>query len=182
MRYLITFVALAFLGLAAAALAENESKTKIAITVVSDESGDKTRVELDGDELGFNLDDMQVGENRSVVDKNGQPVLITREVDGYKLEINGKTVRIPEIYTGMHGGDPDIDAQVMKNVRIESIDGSDNIMILSGKPIDDATRQAIKSLLESAGHGSEVHFIDHEAGERGHVKFRNVHKRVEVIE
>jgi hypothetical protein len=53
-------------------------------------------------------------------------------------------------------------------------------MIVTPKPVDEATQQAIRSLLEAAGHGSEVHFVDHESRGAGphHVK---VVKKVEVV-
>jgi hypothetical protein len=52
-------------------------------------------------------------------------------------------------------------------------------MIMSPKPIDAATQQAIKSLLESAGYGSEVNFIDHEAAGHRKVMIKKVEQVVE---
>jgi hypothetical protein len=48
----------------------------------------------------------------------------------------------------------------------------DGTMIISAKPIDDATQQQIKLLLESAGYDSDVNFIDREEvhGERVFIK------------
>ena len=61
-------LALGVLCLAGVALAGEEVKTTIAIAVVDDASDGDVRIELDSDELGFNLHDMQEGENRSIVD------------------------------------------------------------------------------------------------------------------
>ena len=55
----------------------------------------------------------------------------------------------------------------------------DDTMIISPKPIDDATQQAIRSLLESAGYGSDVGFIDREAAHGGQVWIKKIEKTVE---
>lgn len=40
---------------------------------------------------------MQVGETQSIVDESGRSVLITREEQGFKFEVDGKTVILPEM-------------------------------------------------------------------------------------
>lgn len=190
MKLGITVTTIAFLGLATLSLAESESRTKMVVAVVADDSGDVTRIELDSDELGFNLHDMQEGENRSIVDKNGQTILVTREADGFRFDVNGKTIRVPEFHGSGHGKQHEmieidgagINVHVLQDGRVESMHGSGGIMILSGKPIDDATQQAIKSLLESAGHTSDVRFIDHAAPDGGPHRIKVIEKRVEVAE
>lgn len=182
----------ASLGLIATAIAGEERRTQMVVAVASDEAGE-TRIELDGDSIGFDLHDMQVGENRSVVDKNGQPVLITREPDGFRLEFNGESVTIPEFDGASHGemhkaiainGESDIDVRVIHGGHGEPMHAPGDVVILSGKPIDSATQQAIQSLLESAGHSSDVHFIDHDsagasAGNGPH-SVKVIKKRVEI--
>lgn len=78
-----------------------ESHQKIEIKVISDDGGDRTHLVLDSDELGFNLHDMQLGENQSVVDKEGRAVLITRTEDGFTFEVDGKTIEMPA-FDGLH--------------------------------------------------------------------------------
>ncbi|MDH3748164.1 MAG: hypothetical protein OER97_08145, partial [Gammaproteobacteria bacterium] len=107
--------------------------------------------------------------------------------------VNGKTITMPAFHGSEHGehhevieidgaGVDDMDVRVMKNKHVATMPGPDDIMIMSGKPIDDATQQAIKSLLESAGHTSDVRFIDYETHKGGRHKIKIVEKRVDVAE
>lgn len=193
MKLGITVTTIAFLGLATLSLAESESRTKMVVAVVADDSGEETRIELDSDELGFDLHDMQQGENRSIVDKNGQTILVTREADGFRFDVNGKTIRMPAFHGDRHGEHhemieidgadaDDVDVRVIRSGHPGHTHGPEDIMIMSGKPIDDATRHAINSLLESAGHTSDVRFIDHEAPNGGPHRIKVIEKRVEVAE
>ena len=178
---------LAALALAGVALAGEETKMKMAIALVDSDSDGEIRLELDGDELGFNLHDMQEGENRAIVDKEGRNVLITREADGYKFDIDGKTVKMP-LFDGDHHGATwvsdanceDVDIQVMHHRRMANATSLEGIMIVSEKPIDEGTRQAIQSMLESAGHGSEIRFIDTSAAHDGVHGIKVIEKRVEL--
>jgi len=181
-------LALAVLGLAVVALAGEEMRTNIAIAVVDDSDGE-VRIELDSDDLGFNLHDMQEGENRSIVDKSGRTILVTREADGFTFDVDGKTIKMPA-FDGDHHGmvwvdadhDEDIDVRVMKDASFVTAGSMDGIMIMSGKPIDEATQQAITSLLESAGHGSDVRFIDHDGPHSGPHGVHVIKKHVEITQ
>ena len=55
-------------------------------------------------------------------------------------------------------------------------------VIISGEPIDAATQDVIRTALQSAGHDSDVTFIDREVHADGekHVKIIKKHKHVEV--
>jgi len=53
---------------------------------------------------------------------------------------------------------------------------------MTGKPVDEATQQAIKSLLESAGHEGEVRFMDRERLHDSHQQVRIIEERIEVRE
>jgi H2-forming N5,N10-methylenetetrahydromethanopterin dehydrogenase-like enzyme len=55
-------------------------------------------------------------------------------------------------------------------------------MIMTGKPVDEATQQAIRSLLESAGHDGEVRFMDRERIHESHQQVRIIEERVEISE
>lgn len=183
------FFVLVSILLAGTALAGEEIKTKVAIALVDSDVGGEVRLEFDSDEVGFNLHDMQEGENRSIVDKSGRTVLITREADGYKFDIDGKTIRMPSFdgehrgATGVSDGDvTDVDVHVMHDTRVAKAHSMDGVMILSEKPIDEATQQAIKSMLESAGHGSDVRFVDASGSDRGPHAIKVIEKKVEVIE
>jgi len=159
----------AILCFAAASIAAEEIKTKMHIEVIDDSTDGAIRIKLDSDDMGFNLHDMQVGENRSIVDESGKSILVTRTENGFAFNVDGETIEMP-VFDGDHHGavwvgndhDQDVDIHVMKDMNFIKAESMDGIMIMSGKPIDEATQQAIKSLLESTGHGSEVNFIDHE--------------------
>ncbi len=177
----------AVLGLAVGAFAADEAKMKMSITVIDDSGDGEVRFELDSDELGFSLHDMQEGENRSIVDESGRTILITRTAVGFTFDVDGKTIEMPAFDGEHHGavwiGDEDgddVEFHVMRNADFMSAESMDGIMIMSGKPIDEATQQAIKSLLESSGHGSDVRFIDHEGPHGGPHRVKVIKQHIEV--
>ncbi len=86
---------LATVLIATAAYAGDKDRHKMEIRVVADGSDGEVHLTLDSDDLGFNLHDMQVGENRSIVDKDGRSILITRGEESYSFDIDGKTVDMP---------------------------------------------------------------------------------------
>lgn len=180
-------LALASLCLATAALAGEEIQTKIAIAVIDGESDGEIRIELDSDDLGFNLHDMQEGENRSIVDASGRSILITREADGFMFDVDGKTVKMPAFDGRQHGAEcigdgsaDNVDVHVMHGAGKAAMHAMDGVTIMSGKPIDEVTQKAIKTLLETAGHGSEVHFIDREEHHGDAHMIKVIEKKVEV--
>jgi len=138
------------------------------------------RIKINSEELGFNLHDMQEGENRSIIDESGRSVLVTRTADGFTFNIDGEIVEMPALFGGHHarskdGEEVDVNMHVMHRTQVagrHGRHGMDGTMIISAKPIDDATQQQIKLLLESAGHESDVNFIDREDahGERVFIK------------
>jgi len=189
MKFGKTVIVLVSLGLAAVALAASEVRTKRVIVLVEDDGEAETRIELDSDDLGFDLQAMQEGENRSIVDENGRTVIITREADGFRFDVDGKTIRMPDIHGGYHGAvridgntGEDVDVHVVRNMAMGPMHRPDGIMILSGKPIDAATQQQIRSLLESAGHDSEVHFVDRENHPHGPHRIKMIQKKAAATE
>jgi len=175
------------LGLVTVAVAGEEMQTKIAIAVIDGESDGEIRIELDSDDLGFNLHDLQEGENRSIVDATGRSILITREADGFRFDVDGRTVKMPAFDGKQHGfawiGDgsaENVEVHVMHGEGKTAMHAMDGVMIVSSKPIDDGAQEAIRTLLESAGHGSEVSFIDRELHHGDAHKIRVIEKKVEV--
>jgi len=136
-------------------------------------ASEDVRIVINSEELGFDLHDlhgMQEGENRSIVDESGRNILITREADGFTLNIDGEIIELPMMFGGHHamawsedGDEVDVNVHVMHRTQLAGRHGMDGTMIVSRKPIDDETQQKIKSLLESAGYESDVSFIDREA-------------------
>ncbi len=166
-------------------------KMTVEIIEMNDGEGE-TRIEIDGDDLDFDLHEMQVGENRSIVDKDGRSILVTRGEDNFTFDVDGKTIEMPAFggHPGHDGanvwvskGDfaphADFDVRVMHGGMAPRAMGMEGVMIISEKEIDDATQQLIRTTLESAGHES-VHFAGgHEGGpHQVHV----IEKVVEVSE
>ena len=133
---------------ATAAFSGDKTHHKMEIKVVSDDGNGESVVVLDSDTLGFDMHEMQVGENRSVVDENGRAVLITRKEDGFALDVDGKTIDLPPIrgHHGVHGAS-DVDVRVMRAHPGGEPTGMDGVLILSGEKIDAATQDLIRTAL-----------------------------------
>lgn len=117
--------------LASAALAGEEVQTKMKMVVVDASEAGETRIELNSDELGFDLHDMQVGENQAIVDATGRNILVTREEDGFAIDVDGKTIKLPaldgshdRVWVQKFGDDEDIDVHVIHDETHEQ-DGQD---------------------------------------------------------
>ncbi len=164
-----------------------EAHHEMKIAIVESDGDSETRIELDSDDMGFNLHDMQVGENRSIVDREGRSILVTRGEDNFAFEIDGKTIEMPAfdghdrgnvwVSKGDFAPEGDFDIRVMHDGRAPRAMGMEGVMIVSEKEIDEATQQIIRTALESTGH-ENVHFAGgHEGGpHRVHV----IKKVVEV--
>jgi hypothetical protein len=172
--------------LAGMASAGEEHQSKIKVMVVDGHGSEGVNFKIDSDDLGFNLEDMQEGETRSIVDEDGRSILITRTTEGFKFDVDGKTIEMPMLAGGHDavwisdgdGGDVDVDVQVMGGAGFFSAEEFDGVTILSSKPIDDVTREGIKSLLGSSGHSGEVNFIDTDGGPHGGHEVRIIKKEV----
>ena len=175
------------IGLAGSALAGDETKRVMAIEVAGDDGTNATSFFFDSEDLGFDLDEMQVGETRSVIDESGKSVLITRKEDGFSFNVDGEVIDLPNFADGDHDsvhwisadGVDDVNVHVMRDVDTMSMGGMGGTVILSSNPIDDATQQAIRSVLESAGYDSEVEFIDHHGEHEEKVFIKKVEKVAE---
>lgn len=177
------------LGLAAAAFAGDETKMKMSVIVIDDTADGEIRFELDSDDFDFDLHSMQEGESHSVVDKSGRTILISRNADGLSFNVDGKTIDLPAFDDEHHGaiwigdgGDDNVDVHFIKKAIFGGADSMDGIMVMSGKPIDEATQQAIKALLESSGYGSDVDFMDHSGSHGGPHRIKVIRKHVEATQ
>ncbi|MDX1518102.1 MAG: hypothetical protein R3288_14745 [Woeseiaceae bacterium] len=196
MYYRKTLAFVAAIGLATNVFAGDERHMSMSIAVIDDATHEEVRVDLDDETLGFRLEDMQVGENRAVVDKNGQNVLITREENGFKFDVDGKTIRTP-LHRAHGGGEYDV---VIDALRAESAEmphkaplpplplapplppGSDGIAVISAEPISEETQRAIEELLRAEGHDADVHFVDRSAAHARRHEIRVVKKRTDVTQ
>ena len=117
--------------LASAAFAGENMHTKMKMVVVEGAGDDGIHFELNSDELGFDLHEMQVGENQSIVDSQGRNILVTREEDGFSFNVDGKTIKLPalggeheRVWVQKFGEDEDVDVEVIQDFTQEH-DGGD---------------------------------------------------------
>ena len=143
--------------MAAAALAGEEVEMKIEIALDDGESA-PTVIRLDSDDMDFKLHELQEGESRSVVDGTGQLVLVTRMADGFVFDVGGKKIEVPGIHddhmayvTVDADGDRDIDVRVIKRIQVKGDANPDDVTIISGKALDDSTKEAIRSVRYLSG-------------------------------
>ena len=168
-KYVVLFWA--FL-LATAAVAGEEHRTHIEIAVDDDGSGERSFI-FDSAEAGFDLQSLAVGETRAVTDASGNVANVSRTEAGFEIEVAGETISLGDLGAeedfAMHMHDDahavDVDTAVViegsKQIRIvRKGDAADNVTVISGGAIDEATRQRIREALASVGMDTEVEFID----------------------
>jgi len=168
--------------LASAATAGEEKHMNFAIAI--DDGDGPVTLDLDSDDMGFSLHDLQVGETRSIVDKAGRNVMVTRTDDGFSFDVDGKKIDLPMLEDA-HGmafatGDANVDVQVVHDAGYAMAGDMTGVTIISGEPIDDATRESIRSALISSGHSGEVNFIDRSGDGEGPHAVRIIRKDVKV--
>jgi len=181
---ILKLAALAILMTFGAAVGQEvEKKMEIKIMVDDDASDAATKVHWASNVMDFDLQDLAVGESRTVDDESGQTVIITREEEGFSFNVDGKTVMMPDM--GAHGahmaimGDGamhesiDVDVDVTSDVHVMRAHHPDGVTIVSGKPLDDSVKDSIRSVLISAGNNEEVTFIDGSEGGR-HVMVKKI--------
>ena len=117
------FTSLIAIGLFGAAVAQDEARVKIEVKT-DDGHGDGFHIALDGDDLGVNLHDMQEGENQAIVDEQGRTILITREADGFRFDVDDKSIKMP-LLNGDHESMMKIHSEHDENVEVHvvKIDG-----------------------------------------------------------
>ena len=175
--------------LGAAALADVEEKREMKIVIQGASSDESTSFHWVSDDSDFDMQGMQVGETHSIVDESGRPVLITREEEGFKFDIDGKTVVVPDM--GVHGTqlafsdgsdfNSDFDIEIIGDQHMMSSRDGSGVTIISGEPLDASTKESIKSVLISAGRDDDVIFIDGSGGSDGrHIKI--IKKKIEITQ
>ncbi|MDX1498437.1 MAG: hypothetical protein R3176_00985 [Woeseiaceae bacterium] len=85
------------LALTSAAVAAEEihKKTVLALVGAGDDGG--TSLAFDSETAGFDLHELQLGENRSFVDDQGRNVLVTRAEDGFVFTVDGEIIHVPAL-------------------------------------------------------------------------------------
>ncbi len=161
-----------------AAAQEVEKKMQLKVMVTGD---DASEINWSSDDVDFDMQDLAVGEIRTIESDSGKTVTITRAEEGFSFDIDGKTVMMPDM--GEHGTHMafvdadglheaiDIDVDIDNDVHIMRAHHPDGVTIVSGKPLDESVKDSIRSVLISAGNNEEVTFIDgSEEGKRVMVK------------
>jgi len=152
--------------LATAAIAGEKYRTKIEIAIDDDDSGHQSFA-FDSKDAGFSLHDMEVGETRELTGESGNTALLTRADDGFVMDVNGEKIDLSDLQDtdGAHVVHMSVDGdhkkmKKHKKVRMIKTDDDNGVTIISGKSIDEATRERIREALQSAGQDGEVVFID----------------------
>jgi hypothetical protein len=169
------------------ATADVEEKRVMKIVVAGDSSGDSTAFHWSGDDSDFDMQGMQLGETHSIVDESGRSILITRETEGFKFDVDGETVVVPDFdfdapHMAFMGGSDfstDVNVEILGGYSMMSSHDSSGVTIISGEALDASTKESIKAVLQSAGRDDEVIFIDGSGGSDGkHV--RVIRKNIEI--
>ena len=109
----------------------------------------KIELKLDGaDHIAIETDDLEVGETRQFFTDSGKEVVLTREEDGLKIEVDGE-----ELELGLHGGG--------HHAFVNVYGGSDKTVVIQKLGGDGAHAFAFG---HGEGHG-ELHWV--EKGEHG---------------
>ena len=184
--------------LATAAVAGEEHRTHIKIAV--DDNGTRQQSFMfDSDDAGFDLQGLAVGETRAVTDASGNVANISRTEGGFEVEVAGETIVLGDPGLGdlgaeqdfamhMHGDahavdvDTDVVIEGARKIRIVKTGDADNITVISGGAIDEATRQRIREALASSGEENEVEFIDSTEfnADGAHKEVRVIRKEIDV--
>lgn len=185
MKTLKILVLAAPLVFSAVAMAQVEEEHEMKIIVAGAMGDEATTIHWVGDGTsGVNMHDMQIGETQSIVDESGRTVLITRQEEGFKFEVDGKTIMLPEI--GEHGqyasfvGHPDMTTNFDVEVITDDFTTHDDntVTIISSEPLDATTQESIKAVLQSAGRDDTVTFID--GGSTQAKQVRVIRKNIEI--
>jgi len=174
---------------AATTFAEEEHQMKFKIIVAEDGSDESTNISWSSADADFDMQEMQVGESRSIVDGEGRAILITRAESGFKMEVDGKTIDLPAMPgMGVHGAhmafvdadNMDIDVRVISDGDFMSSSGPEGVTIITDDALDESIKASIRAVLQSAGRDDDITFIDGSGGaDARHVKI--IRKHVELV-
>ena len=98
------------LMLSAAALA-SEKQRHVQIHVDAQEGQDATMqtFRFDSDAIDFDVRELQLGESRSFIDKEGNNLFVVRTEEGFDFNVNGREISMPDFTEG------DVDAMIMQH-------------------------------------------------------------------
>jgi len=172
-----------------AAAADVEEQRVMKIVVAGDSSVDSTAFHWSSDDSNFDMQSMQLGETHSIVDESGRSVLITREAEGFKFDVDGETIVVPDfdfdaphmVFVDESDFSTDIDVEIPGDYSMMSSHESSGVTIISGEALDASTQESIKAVLLSVGRNDEVTFIDGSSGSDSK-QVRVIRKKVEIAQ
>ena len=151
------------LAMSIAVFAGEKQHTKIQIAVEGDEG--ETEFSFDSEDAGFNLHDLEVGDTRSFATEDGGEALVTRNKDGFEFDVGGQK----------------IDVQDLHEMHEPHTGGADAVTIVTGTPLDEATKQKLREVLADSGATGEVLFVDGAKHEQRR-EVRIIKKEIEVTD
>jgi hypothetical protein len=156
MSRLLFTAALSLVAVAAGAVAvidDEPVEEKHKIRLVWNQDGDK-------DELNIEELDLEVGESREIETDGGRTATITREENGYSLDIDGKTMHISSEAHSEHGAGER--RMIKKIIEIDGDGDSDTEAIfIEGEP---HLRRHKMHRIEIGESGEGRHFVIREGG------------------
>lgn len=144
-RILLGLAALAIAAstaLAASALAEEQRVERVKVKLVLDDEGDPDRIELD------DLGEMELGETRSYTTDSGKSVLVTRDEEGWELDIDGKKLRV-----GDHSaGEGDVFVHRMKKFELGEDGEMKSMVFITGDDADEHDVRIMRQIGPGGAH------------------------------
>lgn len=125
-------VALLSAGGSVAWASDGHEKREMKV-IFDDGAGD--RVEI-GD-----LDELEVGDSRSYSTEAGKPVVVTRDENGYEVDLDGKKVRIGDGAEGL--AEPGMERHRMKRIEMEDAGNGDGMKRKSFVISDEPDREVV---------------------------------------
>lgn len=155
--------------IATAALAGEQRRTQITIAVDGDDGAQK-EFEWHSDSTDFAIDELAIGDSKTLTNEDGNVVTVMRTENGLEFEIEGEKVELVDIDVDvdvLHDDhkkvivheeheDGNIVIEKHQNVKVIKTDDSSGVTIVSTDEIDDETRKKIKEALGDVA----VLFID----------------------
>lgn len=181
----LKLAALVILMACGAAIAQEvEKKMEIKVMIAGHGGDEASEIHWSSNDMDFDLQDLAVGESRTIDSESGKTVIVTRAEEGFNFNIDGKTIMMPDM--GAHGTHmafvdagaihEAIDIDVTSDVHIMRAHDPEGVTIISGEPLDQSVKDSIRSVLISAGNNEEVIFIDGSEGGK-----RVMVKKIEII-